>query len=285
MAGKGVAVTSGLRSKELYPRVFGRHAAEYKERLDDVMARGEARGRLRMIELAGIRTGMSVLDMACGPGTISRRVAALVQPGGDVVGVDLAREMIALAARDRTPGAFFAVMDIERLAFGGATFDVVVCGHGLQFAPHLDVALREARRVLRPGGVLAASVPAPGGDDSVWRLIDGVVDRHLPPAPRAIDDSATRTTVEDPAAFRESALGAGFAAAFVEVVDEVVVWDSAEVLVSRFASWWQCASRMDALDLDLRQRFVAEATKAVRREFPGAITTHGRNLVLQARVA
>jgi ubiquinone/menaquinone biosynthesis C-methylase UbiE len=280
-----VAVATGLRSKELYPRVFGRHAAEYKERLDEVMARGEARGRLRMIELAGIRPGMSVLDLACGPGTISRRVARLAQPGGRVVGVDLAREMLELAALDRTPSSCFAVMDIERLAFGAAAFDVVVCGHGLQFAPHLDVALGEARRVLRQRGVLAASVPAPGREDSVWRLIDRVVDGHLPPAPRAVDDVTTRTTVQDPAAFRDAALAAGFAAAQVEVVDEEVVWDSAEVLVARFASWWQCASRMDSLEADKRRRFVAEATEAVRREHPGAITTHGRNVVLRAQVA
>ena len=274
-----------MRSKELYPRVFGRHAVEYRDRLDEVMARGEARGRLRMIELAGIGPGMGVLDLACGPGTISRRVAALVQPGGLVVGVDLAREMIELAALDRTPGTWFAVMDIERLAFHDATFDVVVCGHGLQFAPQLDVALREAARVLRRGSVLAASVPAPGRDDSVWRLIDRVVDGHLPPATRAEDDVATRSTVQDPAAFREAALNAGFASAHAEVVDEEVVWDSAESLVARFASWWQCASRMDALEPDLRRRVVAEATAAVRREHSGAITTHGRNVVLQARVA
>lgn len=280
-----MALHSGLKAKDLYPRVFGRHAAAYKERLDDVMARGEARGRLRMIELAGIRPGMHVLDLACGPGTISRRVATLLQPGGAVVGVDLALEMVMLATRDETPAACFAVMDIERLAFGADTFDAVVCGHGLQFAPHLDLALYEARRVLRPAGVLAASVPAAGRDDSVWRLIDRVVDGHLPPAPRAVDDSATRATVQDLDAFVASALDAGFADARVEVVDEEVVWDSAEVLVARFASWWQCASRMDALDPQLRRRFIAEATQAVRREYPGAITTHGRNVVLQARVA
>jgi len=47
--------------------------------------------------------------------------------------------------------------------------------------------------------------------------------------------------------------------------------------------WWQFALRTDAVDLSFRENFMAEATEAVRREYPGAITTHSRNLVLTAR--
>ena len=139
--------------------------------------------------------------------------------------------------------------------------------------------------MLRPSGVLAASVPAAGSDDSVWKLIDRVVDRHLPPAPKAVDDSATRATVSDPDAFRSAALAAGFTSASVEVVDEEVHWASAEMLVSRCMSWWQFASRIDAAGSALGDTVVAEATESVRREHPGAITTHSRNLVLTARRA
>jgi len=280
-----VAKPRGVKSKELYPAVFSRHAEAYKSRLDEVMARGEARGRLLMLERSEATPGMRVLDLACGPGNITRLLAQRVQPGGRVIGVDLARGMIALAARERPPDTWFAVMDMERLGFPDQAFDGVACGHGLQFAPDLDRALREAWRVLRPSGVLAASVPAAGVDESVWALIDRVVDRHLPPAPRAVDDSATRATIGDPDAFRSAALGAGFASATVEVVDEEVHWDSAEMLVSRCMGWWQFAWRTDAVDQSFRETFMAEATEAVRREYPGAITTQGRNLVLTARRA
>jgi ubiquinone/menaquinone biosynthesis C-methylase UbiE len=280
-----VAKPRGVKSKELYPAVFSRHAEAYKSRLDEVMARGEARGRLRMLERCGAASGMTVLDLACGPGNMTRLLAQRVQPGGRVIGVDLARGMIALAAREQRPGMWFAVMDFERLGLPDQGFDVVACGHGLQFAPDLDRALREAWRVLRPSGVLAASVPAAVTDESVWTLIDRVVDRHLPSPPRAVDDSATRAIVADPDAFHSAALGAGFASASVEVVDEEVHWDSAEMLVSRCMSWWQFALRIDAVDPSFRQTFMAEATEAVRREHPGAITTHSRNLVLTARRA
>jgi len=77
-------------SKDFFPAVFSRHAEAYQRRLENIMARGEAPGRARVIELARARPGMRVLDLACGPGNLSQRLAAQVAPGGEVIGVDLA---------------------------------------------------------------------------------------------------------------------------------------------------------------------------------------------------
>ena len=126
-----------MKSKEFFPDVFSRHAEAYQHRLEGIMANGEARGRTRVIELADARPGMRILDLACGPGNLSRRLAAMVAPGGEVVGVDLAGGMIELARRASIQNARFEVMDIERLDFADATFDAAVCGHGLQFVPDL----------------------------------------------------------------------------------------------------------------------------------------------------
>lgn len=272
-----------MKSRDLYPGVFSRHAAAYKARLDDVMARGEARGRLRMLELAGARPGMRVLDLACGPGTMTRLLAAQVRPHGVVVGVDLARGMIDLARHDASGDSHFALMDMESLGFRDSTFDGAVCGHGLQFTSDLVRALREARRVLRPSAAFAASVPARPHVSGVWEIIDRAVDRFLPPGPEAIDDQATRATVSDPDALRAAAIDAGFATARVEAVDEEVVWGTAEELVSKFTGWWECAARIEILEPEVREQFMAEAIADVKRAHPGAITTHGRNLVLLAR--
>ena len=271
-----------VKSKELYPRIFSRHAAAYKARLDEIMARQEARGRARVIELLEVRPGMKVLDLACGPGTLSKPLAALAAPGGEVVGVDLAEGMLALAREAGITNARFEVMDIERLTFGDATFDAVACGHGLQFAPDLDRALGEARRVLRPGGRFAASVPVSAGDSPAWVLIDRIIDRWLPPAPKASDQSATRSTVNDAGAFEAAARGAGFAEAFVEALEEKVRWDSAEDFVARCMSWWDLAARIDGVADSRREAFRAEAITAMRQEFPGAIETSGRTHVLWA---
>ena len=171
---------------------------------------------------------------------------------------------------------------MEELTFSDASFDAAVCGHGLQFAPHLDRALREVRRVLRNGSAFAASVPVTPMRESAWALLDKVIDRWLPPAPRAVDQDATRETVGDAAAFSAAALAAGFESARVEVVDERVVWESADQLVSLCTSWWDCAARLDGVDAGRRLRFIEDATETLRREHPGVIETTGCNHVLFA---
>ncbi|MHB8611476.1 MAG: class I SAM-dependent methyltransferase [Candidatus Dormibacteraceae bacterium] len=270
-----------LKSKELFPAVFSRHALAYQQRLEQVMARGEARGRMRVLELVEARPGMRVIDLACGPGTLSRRLMQSVSPGGAIVGVDLAPGMIELA-RESIPGAHFEVMDIERLEFTDGSFDAAVCGHGLQFAPDLGAALREARRVLRPGGRLAASVPVEETNDSVWTVLDAVIDRWLAPAPQAADRTATSATVGDVDDFDQAALDAGFATALVEVIEEKVRWASAEQLVAMFTSWWCCASRLDEIDDRRRRGFTKEAVETLQRAYPSVIETTGRNHVLLA---
>jgi len=272
-----------VKSKDLYPAVFSRHAAAYKERLDGVMSKRESRGRMRALELATARPGMRILDLACGPGTLTRILALRVQPGGSVVGVDLAPGMIELARRSSPPNASFELMDIEHLAFSDASFDAAVCGHGLQFVPDLVQALGEARRVLRPGCVFTASVPQAAIKESVWALIDSVVDRWLPPPPEIVDARATRAAVGDASALESAALKAGFRSAAVEALEEEMVWESAAQLVSMFMDWWDFAYRIEGMDEDSRSTFLAEAVEVVKQRHPGTIKTIGRNLVLCAR--
>jgi len=271
-----------LKSKDLYPSIFSRHAAAYQRRLDEIMARGQARGRQRAIELLELRPGMLVLDLACGPGTLSKPIAAQIAPDGEVTGIDLAQGMIELARAARIPNARFQVMDIENLDFPGASFDAAACGHGLQFAPDLPRALVETRRVLRPNARFAASIPVDWATQRPWKVMDEVVDRWLPPAPKATDQEATRQTVNDAEALRTAALSAGFAEAEVEVIEEKVRWDSAEQIVSQCMSWWDLAARLDGVAAADQKAFRDDAVETLRREHPGVIETTGRTHVLWA---
>ena len=262
--------------------LFSRHAAAYQRRLDEIMARGQAHGRRRVVELLELEPGMRVLDLACGPGTLSKPLADQVAPGGEVVGVDLAPGMIELAQAARIPNARFEVMDIERLAFPDGSFDAAACGHGVHFAPDLGQALAEARRVLRKQSKFAASVPVGSHNERPWALVQEVVDRYLPQPPQAIDQQTTRAIVDDVNAFRSAALGAGFAEARVEVIGETVRWNSAEELVSMFTSWWDCAVRLEGVTAERGQSFATEARATLKRAYPGTIETRESNHVLFA---
>ncbi|MCJ1681370.1 methyltransferase domain-containing protein [Streptomyces sp. APSN-46.1] len=107
-----------------------------------------------------LRPGMSVLDVGCGPGTITADLAALVAPGGRVTAVDAAPDVIAQArahAAERGAGNVeFAVADVHALDFPDDSFDVVHAHQVLQHVGDPVRALREMRRVCRPGGVVAA---------------------------------------------------------------------------------------------------------------------------------
>ncbi len=272
----------GVKSKEIFPAIFSRHAAAYRQRLDEIMARGEAPGRRRVVDLLQVKPGIRVLDLACGPGTLSRPLAMEVAPDGEVVGVDLAPGMVELARALGIPNARFEVMDIEQLSFPDRSFDAAACGHGLQFVPDLSRALSEVHRVLRPGSRFAASVPLNNGNQRPWMVIDEVVNRWLPPAPVATDQQGTRAVVGDAVAFQKAVLAGGFTQAEVELIEEKVTWKSAEQMVALCMSWWDLAARVEGLAAERRQAFMDDAVASLRRHHPGAIETVGRNHVLSA---
>lgn len=93
--------------------------------------------------------------VACGTGAVARQVAPLVGTGGMVVGLDLSPAMLAVARGLPVPGG--AAIEWREgsagaLPFPEGSFDLVLCQQGLQFFPDRAAALRDMRRVLRPGG-------------------------------------------------------------------------------------------------------------------------------------
>ncbi len=123
-----------------------------------------------LVDMAQIPAGAHVLDVACGRGAVLVPAAHQVGAGGKVIGIDLAEGMaratqLKLQQRGLTQ-AEARQMDAENLDFPAASFDFVLCGFSLQFFPHLDRALSEFRRVLKPNGRVA--VTTWGADDSRW---------------------------------------------------------------------------------------------------------------------
>ena len=117
-------------------------------------ARADRRARLFVTE-GRIGPGTRVLELGCGTGEFTRRVAPV---GAEVIALDLSGDLLAKARAKVGALARFARGNAEALPFGAGVFDVV---YGCSILHHLDVeaALREVRRVLRRGGRLVFSEP------------------------------------------------------------------------------------------------------------------------------
>jgi len=106
-----------------------------------------------------LKAGLTVLDVGCGPGTITVDLARRVSPG-HVVGIDASAEIITHAAGvafdESVSNADFRVGNVYELDFADASFDVVHAHQVMQHLANPVAAMREIRRVLKPGGLLAA---------------------------------------------------------------------------------------------------------------------------------
>jgi SAM-dependent methyltransferase len=150
--------------------------ARYAGRTEEVLRRCVA-GDLtpyRWVLRSVAGRGRRVLDLACGSGPLTRELASERTPDGGrahplVVGIDRSMAELRVARRRGDVQALCA--DATALPFADHSFDAVVCSMGLMVVQPLDRALAECARVLRSGGMLAATVASP----APLRLSDLVV--------------------------------------------------------------------------------------------------------------
>jgi ubiquinone/menaquinone biosynthesis C-methylase UbiE len=160
-----------------------------------------------MVEAVGARPGIVALDLCSGQGNVA---AGLCKAGAQVTGLDFSPAMLKMA-RAAVPEAEFFEGDAMSLNFGDQTFDVVTIGFGMPHVPDPPTVLKEARRVLRPGGRLAFSVWCGPEVDTALGYVFGAIGQHgspeiaLPAGPGAIDyaDPAIAYPALEKAGFRD----------------------------------------------------------------------------------
>ena len=137
-----------------YALATGQRAVHRLEVLEAVYGAGTR----ALLQRAGVRTGMRVADFGCGVGIVSRLLAAMVGPSGQVVGIDYSKDQVEQArtcAKERGLGnTLFVEADAMGTGLPFATFDLIYCRFLLLHLSLPESALREMRRLLRPGGIL-----------------------------------------------------------------------------------------------------------------------------------
>ncbi len=141
-------------------------------------------------ERARIGAGSTVLDVGCGFGLESLRLARLVEPGGKVTGIDKSADFISEAqarAKAAKLAIDFEVDDADALPFAGASFEVARAERVLVYLPDPKRALAEMRRVTRQGGMITAIEPDFGTNEInlpdralVRRVLDHECDANVP---------------------------------------------------------------------------------------------------------
>jgi ubiquinone/menaquinone biosynthesis C-methylase UbiE len=111
-----------------------------------------------------LKPGMTVLDVGCGPGTISLGLASEINPG-QLIGIDVGASEIDRAVHNAAnagvTNATFQVADATKLPFSDREFDAVFACATLEHVPDVTTALDEIRRVLRPGGIVGLKSGSP----------------------------------------------------------------------------------------------------------------------------
>ena len=131
-----------------------------------------------VFDAAEVRAGTWLLDVGCGPGLAAQLAA---KRGAHVAGLDAAEESLSIA-RERTPEGDFRPAEMENLPWADNTFDVVTGFNAFQYAASVVNALREARRIARPGGRVAMAVLGRPEDCDLAVLMAGL-SKFLPLAP------------------------------------------------------------------------------------------------------
>jgi SAM-dependent methyltransferase len=175
--------------------VYDRHVGRYGAELGAALAR-----------VANVRPGQRALDVGAGPGALTRVLVDLLGPE-HVVAVDPSEPFLA-ALRERLPGVDARIALAEELPFSDGEFDVALAQLVLNFAPDPEAAVGEMRRVVRPGGVVAACVWDYPGEMTLLQTFWAAAAAHEPELAQASDERATMALDEE-GELAESFRGAG----------------------------------------------------------------------------
>jgi ubiquinone/menaquinone biosynthesis C-methylase UbiE len=131
-----------------------------------------------------ITPGSNILELACGTGIVTRRLAGQLPASAELTVTDINADMLSVAQdKISAPNVCWDTVDMVALPYEHDLFDTVVCQFGLMFAMDKYKAVTEMHRVLKRGGKLLFNVWANIADNPVWRINNTLIARFFPNAP------------------------------------------------------------------------------------------------------
>ena len=229
-------------------------------------------------DAAGIGAGQRVLDVACGTGVLAREAASR---DASVTGLDRNEGMLA-TARHIGPSIEWKTGRAEELPFADARFDAVVSQFGLMFFDDRAEALREMRRVLKPGGRLAVAVWDRLESSPGYAAMAALLERLF--GPRIAGELHAPFALGDPEALRALFEEAGMSDAKVASHAGTARFPSIEAWVRTDVKGWTLA---DLIDDEQYALLLREAATALRTyvKADGIVVFDAPALIATARKA
>lgn len=219
-----------------------------------------------LVDVAALQQGEDVLDLACGTGFVARLAAQHVGINGRVVGIDLNASMIevarAMSYADHSSTIEWRTGDAADLPFASSAFDVVLCQQGLQFFPDRGKALREMRRVLRPGSRLALTVWSAIAEVPYQAALADALAKYISAEAGSI--ARAPCALHDAAELEGLIANAGFRSVHVDTIVRTTTLPLPEDFVPGHLNALPIAEAVARLDPDRRAALVHDMAEALR---------------------
>lgn len=218
-----------------------------------------------VIELAAPRPGEHVLDIGCGSGTTTLKLAERVAPKGYVLGIDISRPMLGVARRRAVAAkssALFAEGDVtDYHEFEPQSFDLAFSQLGVMFFADPVAAFTNVRRAVKPGGrIVFCCWRQPS--EHLWAFIpESAAKPFLPPSPPADPDAPGRYSFQNEDRIKSVLLQAGFHAPVLKKLD-----------ARTFAGATPEEASASLIDAGPLQRNLADVDEAIRAKVRAAVT-------------
>jgi SAM-dependent methyltransferase len=243
-------------------RFAGSIPAIYEELLVPVLFRPFAEDLVRR---AAALAPTDVLELAAGTGAVSQLLAAIL-PDARVLATDLNPGMIEVAERrERVPNLSFQLADAQALPFAEGSFDLVLAQFGSMFFPDKPGAYREARRVLRPEGMLIFNVWDSLESNPGSAAVHGAV-RDALPEPKPDFIARIPFGYHDAGVIEQDLTSAGFTSVAIERVERASPPASAARLARGMCLGSPLANELAAHTSESQEQALAAAVAAVEQE-------------------